>query len=329
MDDGHWYLCVFDKEKVIVEFDVNAALKLNNHTIPIAGFAQPFASSAFINDDRIFLNVFHNATLMHYHLIYSISAQGVVSNIGKRQFTDCTSKNLPWKTFYNDEDDEIYTFYRQGHGMCLSLDSNVDKLNRKQNYGPSTYDVETHVKWQKVHDADLGQMYLFNNRALIVRSSSKILFFKLEKDSLTRRKSWELYKEIPSRGFIYWIKGNKRIQITTDEKIEFYTIDPDTFEPKLENTMNNFMQCNQMMFGAAVKYCITYKTNQMNFNIYTAKFQHNFKVITNSQNFEGTRTANLTSNNVFIASDINQIQMFCSKTYFEFPDNKIKVNLMK
>lgn len=46
------------------------------------------------------------------------------------------------------------------------------------------------------------------------------------------------------RGFIYFIKGNKRIQITTDDLIYFYLIDPETFEPELENVMFNFMGCN-------------------------------------------------------------------------------------
>jgi len=46
------------------------------------------------------------------------------------------------------------------------------------------------------------------------------------------------------RGFIYYIKGNIRIQITTDEKIFFYLIDKETFEPILENVMMNYMACN-------------------------------------------------------------------------------------
>jgi hypothetical protein len=43
---------------------------------------------------------------------------------------------------------------------------------------------------------------------------------------------------------IYFIKGNKRIQVTTDEKVYFYLIDPVTFEPTLENVMFNYMNCS-------------------------------------------------------------------------------------
>ena len=41
------------------------------------------------------------------------------------------------------------------------------------NENPSEYRLE------KMTDMDLGQMYLVNNKALIARSSSRILFFKI------------------------------------------------------------------------------------------------------------------------------------------------------
>lgn len=109
-------------------------------------------------------------------------------------------------------------------------------------------------------DMDLGQMYLIYNSALIARSSSDILFFKIEKDDEGLR-TWKLYKTLEVRGFIYYIKGNVRIQITTDDRIYFYLIDKETFEPIFENVMANYMGCNQMMFGSKVRYGVTYKTN--------------------------------------------------------------------
>jgi hypothetical protein len=63
-------------------------------------------------------------------------------------------------------------------------------------------------------EMDLGQMYLFNNKALIARSSSKIVFFKIETEEDENRniiKKWRQYNEIQARGFIFFIKGNKRI----------------------------------------------------------------------------------------------------------------------
>lgn len=108
---------------------------------------------------------------------------------------------------------------------------------------------------------DLGQMYLIYNTALVARSSSQILFFKLQYDEISDTRKWKQYHSINARGLIYYIKGNIRIQITTDEKIYFYLMNRETCEPILENVMYNYMNCNQMMFGSKVRYCITYKTN--------------------------------------------------------------------
>lgn len=63
-------------------------------------------------------------------------------------------------------------------------------------------------------DMDLGQMYLFNNKALIARSSSKVVFFRIFEEEDENRniiRKWKQYNEIHARGFIFFIKGNKRI----------------------------------------------------------------------------------------------------------------------
>jgi len=58
---------------------------------------------------------------------------------------------------------------------------------------------------------DLGQMCLIYNSALVARSSSDILFFKIVVDEDTEQKKWKQYNVINARGFIYYIKGNVRI----------------------------------------------------------------------------------------------------------------------
>ena len=84
-------------------------------------------------------------------------------------------------------------------------------------------------------------MYLLYDKALAVRSSASILFFKISEETGL----WELYHQFPNmRGQIYFIRGNIRIQIVTDEKIYFYKIDKLTLIPELENVMYNFMQCS-------------------------------------------------------------------------------------
>lgn len=91
------------------------------------------------------------------------------------------------------------------------------------------------------------------------------MFFKIQKeeDPLTREihRIWRQYFVLNIRGFIFFIKGNIRMQITTDDMIYYFLIDLKNYEPYLENCMYNFMDCNNCLFGSKVKFGITYKTN--------------------------------------------------------------------
>ena len=98
-------------------------------------------------------------------------------------------------------------------------------------------------------------MYLVFDTALIVRSSNAILFFKKIEGI------WCQYHKIDNmRGTIFFIRGNIRIQITTERKIYFYLINKTTFMPELENVMFNFINCSSLMFGSRVRYGIAFKT---------------------------------------------------------------------
>ena len=166
-------------------------------------------------------------------------------------------------------------------------------------------------------------MFLIFNQILIARSSSDILFFKLVFDEQSETMKWQQYRVIEARGFIYYIKGNVRIQITTDELIYFYLIDKETLEPILENVMFNYMNCTQMMFGSKVKYGVTYKTNQKSFGIYRRKYMHNFKVTVSQENLEGSRGLEFSSMEIFLVSKVGKVIMYSSDTYKEICEIKI------
>lgn len=98
-------------------------------------------------------------------------------------------------------------------------------------------------------------MYLLFDQALVTQSSGSILFYKKDEDGM-----WQQYYKLEKmRGQLYFIKGNIRIQVTTDEKIYFYLINKETFLPKLENVMFNFMNCSQLMFGSKVRFGVSFK----------------------------------------------------------------------
>lgn len=55
---------------------------------------------------------------------------------------------------------------------------------------------------------DLGQMFLVFNQALVARSSTKMMFFKIHPET----KKWTNYHIIPNmRGTVFFIRGNVRI----------------------------------------------------------------------------------------------------------------------
>lgn len=286
--------------------NINKLLGIDNWTMAIQGFPDPYITCTFITDDRIFVNLFHNFTLTHYHFVYNITSGSMEGNAGK-YVMDCSKKNFPYKSFYNDELNEIYSFYRQGFSYIIPADDGQDFI------------------CDRMTDRDLGQMYLVYNSALICRSSSQILFFRIETNEITERREWKLYETINSRGFIYYIKGNIRIQITADDKIYFYLIDKKTLMPTLENVMYNYMNCSQMMFGSKVKYGITYKTNQKSFVIYRRKYEHNFKVPVASENYEGAKGLEIKSEGKFLVAKIDKVKIYDTDNYLECGELEIKL----
>ena len=142
---------------------------------------------------------------------------------------------------------------------------------------------------------------------------------------MTNITSWNLYHTINVRGFVYFIKGNIRIQVTTDDNIYFYLIDKKTLMPKLENVMMNYMCCNQMMFGSKVKYGISFKLNERSFNLYRRKFQHNLKVCIDDENFEGSTGLALPKHDIFLISKVDKMLIYDSITYQRVGEIPIKL----
>lgn len=158
-------------------------------------------------------------------------------------------------------------------------------------------------------------MVLVYDQAVIIRSSTKILFFKQVFNKIMEVKEWVQYHEMSVRGMIYHIKGNIRIQVTTPEYIYFYIIDKETFMPDLENVMKNYMGCNQLMVGKRVRNAISYKTNEHSFVIYQRRSMHNLRVCVNGDNFESCKVLELESSNTFLVSQIDKIFMMDSDTF--------------
>jgi len=169
-------------------------------------------------------------------------------------------------------------------------------------------------------------MELLFDEALCVRSSLKILFFRQVWDHDIEQSRWVIYHKIKIRGFIYFIKGNVRIQIVSDNLIYFYLVDPITFIPTLENVMFNYMDCTQMMIGSHKKYAITYKGNERGFEIYQRKYLHDLRVCINASNFEGAKALEIISSGLFLISRVDEIIVYDNDIYKDC--GKIPITLL-
>ena len=120
LDDGHFFCRLFGEMNRTAEeikdneLDINEALGLNNHTMPINNFPDPFIDCCFINDDLLFINLFHNKLVEHHHFFYYWKEKRIVRHTKLSMKGLSSPKNFPTKCFYNTEYNEIYTFYRQG-----------------------------------------------------------------------------------------------------------------------------------------------------------------------------------------------------------------------
>lgn len=130
-NDGEFKMRTFGKttrsEKEIVKDEVNFndLLGINNYTMAIGTFPDPFITCTFVSEYRIFVNLFYNYSLTHYHFIYNLESMAIEGQPVSFQMK-CTKKNFPYKCFYNDELNEIYSFYRQGQAFIINADNASD-----------------------------------------------------------------------------------------------------------------------------------------------------------------------------------------------------------
>jgi len=102
------------KEQIAkTEVNFNVLLGLNDWTMVYDGFPDPSITCTFIADDRIYINLYHNPTLTHYHFVFNTNSRKIDTEVVKIVL-DSNKKNFPYKTFFSEERNEIYTFYRQG-----------------------------------------------------------------------------------------------------------------------------------------------------------------------------------------------------------------------
>jgi hypothetical protein len=90
--------------------------------MPIHGNPDPYIVCEFVDDDHLFVALFHNNSGTHYHFIYSIKDHKIASKVVQKKFGELENnekENHPVKAFYNARNDEIYVFYKMGLGLTI------------------------------------------------------------------------------------------------------------------------------------------------------------------------------------------------------------------
>ena len=108
---------------------------------------------------------------------------------------------------------------------------------------------------QQMINKTIGEVFNYKNRFVILRSSKKLMVFKLKMrpykendvdDGINDNMIWVNTHSIPVDGRIYYMRNNHHFQVTTDDKIFVYGIDENTGGPKLESVMSNYMNLSHI-----------------------------------------------------------------------------------
>ena len=134
-DDGKFRVRYFDKSKMTrtddeiqkSQIDVNSLLKLDNWIMVIDDFSEPFMNCCFLDDERLYVCLFYTVSRTHYHFIWNMKSHSMVGQ-PHSIVLDCSLKNFPYKSFYNDDKNEIYTIYRQGQSLIIN-GSDITKVH--------------------------------------------------------------------------------------------------------------------------------------------------------------------------------------------------------
>lgn len=93
-----------------------------------------------------------------------------------------------------------------------------------------------------------------------------------------------------------------------------------TLEPELENVMYNYMGCSQLLFGSsklALSYCIPFKQDRKNFDIYRMKYSHDLLCTIIDENMDKSLSIELKRQESFMVTKVDKFVVYDSVTFVE------------
>ena len=154
-----------------------------------SGNCNPFINIVFLTDTKIFVALFYNKEQMHYHFIYDLANRNHTyrdNEIYKFHIENTSIENFPIKSIIDTDSKKVMCFYRLGQVITTEYD-NICK----------------DVFFENLDDHDVGSVFLYNCKALIVRNSSSVLFYKRVYQKSLDKSFWKKYHQFDKRGSIY------------------------------------------------------------------------------------------------------------------------------
>jgi hypothetical protein len=172
-NDKGRYKCLFkDTEtgNTIDEIDVTEKLGLDRKSVAMEDIYVPMNTMVFRPDGTVSISIFHRYMRKHFQFLYDIRSKEMLTEVYTCDIPSISDRCFNVKSFYSHYTKQIYTFYRNGY--CVTYSENKQRL-------------------EQITTEDLGAMFLIYERALLVRSSRGILFFKVVKGK------WVQYNHFP------------------------------------------------------------------------------------------------------------------------------------
>jgi hypothetical protein len=118
-DNGRFLVDVIDNTGVVKDsVNLSALLALDRNSLPITGFGEPMITCCFIENDDLFISIYHREEKKQYHLTYSYVHRKLLHDtviapmICHKSGETCTTRNFPIKCFYSPVLGSCLTFYR-------------------------------------------------------------------------------------------------------------------------------------------------------------------------------------------------------------------------
>jgi hypothetical protein len=84
MDNGKFFVRIFgmeqrdQKDAERDELNINDTFSIDDYSIAITDFPDPFITCTFIDDNRLFINFFYTFSQIHCHFIWDYSKKEII-----------------------------------------------------------------------------------------------------------------------------------------------------------------------------------------------------------------------------------------------------------